>query len=702
MSFNPLPTTYYLLPTTYPNHPLINFTHLLSIGILAMSVDLQRLDHIKDYDQAIEALEEFVEDLVSEFVTSAEGKTYLKAHPEMEEYVGSWIDHLLYFGYAYESVTLPNMTVGNIDVIVTKIFPNKISLLDPEEANTAIPELSAFWQYLKREYKHPQAHKIIKLLKQIQPKFKHLMNDSRNFGIAKSFMMEGIAEGFDMTTQEGIEEFQQQYNQKLQGANPNPGLPNLGSFLGELSELEGDGVPSEGELQNLLQELVAEISADPSIELPPLSDLQHLVETEFAQKLAQETPGLSDKAMPLASFAIALLQEQEITATNPGKILTDFQTLLDFIGEPGIAVSGKRNLIPMKLLAELNQQLSEPIQTNLQRPQQKSYPTINGLYLLLRATGLGKIVQQGKKMKLILDSDILHQWSKMNPTERYFNLLEAWLLVANEEMLGERFSNMNEGIKCLQYWSRIPSKGQKFPDYQMQQNLRYYPEFHNLALMKLFGLVEATYGKPQKGKGWRVKSVKQTAWGKALIEAVSQGWTFPEMIWDDEEPEDIQFGKLQPVLQPYFPQWQKIIELPKIEPSTGVYVFKVSLHNIWRRIAISSELTLWDLSQLILQSVDFDSDHLDMFSYKNPLGRSVQAVHPYMDDSPTTEEVKIGELPLVEGSMMEYVFDFGDHWEFQVQLEEINRDDLRPDFGAIIASKGKAPEQYPDYDDYDE
>lgn len=666
-----------------------------SIGILAMSVDLQRLDHIKDYDQAIETLEEFVEDLVSEFVTSNEGKAYLKAYPEMEDYVGSWIDHLLYFGYAYESVTLPNMTVGNIDVIVTKIFPNKISLLDPEEAKTTIPELIAFWQYLKREYQHPQAHKIIKLLKQIQTNFKNLMNDSRNFGIAKSFMMEGIAEGFDMTTQEGIEEFQQQYNQKLQGANPNSGLPNLGSFLSELSELEGDGVPSEGELQNLLQELVAEISADPSIELPTLSDLQRLVEEEFAQKLAQEIPESSDKA-------IALLQEQEITATNLGTILTDFQTLLDFIGEPGIAVSGKRNLIPMKLLAELNQQLTEPIQTNLQRPQQKSYPTINGLYLLLRATGLGKIVQQGKKMKLILDSEMLHQWSSMNPTERYLNLLEAWLLVANEEMLGERFSNMNEGFKCLQYWSRIPSKGQKFPDYQMQQNLRYYPEFHNLALMKLFGLVEAPYGKPQKDKGWRVKSVKQTAWGKALIEAVSQGGTFPEMIWEDEKSEEIQFGKLQPVLQPYFPQWQKIIELPKSEPGTGVYVFKVSLHNIWRRIAISSELTLWDLSQLILQSVDFDSDHLDMFSYKNQLGRTVRAVHPYMDDSPTTEEVKIGDLPLVEGSTMKYVFDFGDHWEFQLQLEEINRDDLRPDFGEIIASKGKAPEQYPDYDDYDE
>ena len=67
-------------------------------------------------------------------------RLYLEAHPEMEEYVGSWIDHLLYFGYAYESVTLPHMTKNNVEVIVTQLFPSKISLLNPDEADTTIPE----------------------------------------------------------------------------------------------------------------------------------------------------------------------------------------------------------------------------------------------------------------------------------------------------------------------------------------------------------------------------------------------------------------------------------------------------------------------------------------------------------------------------------------------------------------------------------
>ena len=661
-----------------------------------MSVNLHQLDHIQDYEQAIAALEGFVEELVVEFVASAEGQAYLQAYPTMTEYVGSWVDHLLYFGYVYESVTLPQMTMGNVEVIVTQIFPRKISLLDPAEASTTIPELKAFWQFLQREYQHPQAHKIIKFLQQLQPKFPSMMNDPRNFGIAKSFLMSGIAAGFDMTTEEGIKQFQQEQNQELSATNQKSShLQNIGAVSSNLAIPPEKSLSQDDQikLEDQLRELATEILSEFPLEVPSAHEFQQQLKTNIIPLLTQKAPHMSPQQ-------ITILQQQDITQTSPGTILPDFQTLIDFIGETGIAVAGKRNLIPMKLLAQLNQQLAEPIEIDLQRPQQKSYPNIHGLYLLLRATGIGKIVRQGRKTRLTLDSAMVEQWSEMNPTEQYLSLLEAWLIIANEEMLGERASNMNEGFKCLQYWSRMPAKGEKFKDYQIQQNLRYYPEFHNLALMKLFGLVEASYGKPQPGKGWRVKSVKQTPWGKALIQAAFGNCTDPLMLWSDQTSEDIQFGQLQSILQPYFPQWQKVFKLPKPESVKGVYVFKVSWHQIWRRIAVASELTLWDLSRLILQSVDFDSDHLDMFSYKNQLGQTVRVLHPYMDESPATDEVKIADLPWEIGSLMEYLFDFGDNWEFQLQLEEINVDDLRPDYGEVIASKGKAPEQYPDWDEY--
>ncbi|MEL6929579.1 MAG: plasmid pRiA4b ORF-3 family protein [Cyanobacteria bacterium J06600_6] len=655
-----------------------------------MTVNLYKLDEIEDFDTAIAALEGFVEELTREFAVSSPGQAYLTAYPLMKEYVGSWVDHLLYFGYVYESATLPHLTKKNIEVILTQIFPNKISLLDPSEADTIIPELKAFWQWLDQEYQHPQASAIVEFLTQIQPDFGQIMNDPNNFGIAKSFLMSGMAAGFDMTSEAGIKKFQQQYNQEL-ASSDDLDLQDINGLIGNLT-VSGSELLSPAEqtqLTNTLQELASEVISAFPLEVPSAIEFQQQLQNDMLKQLAPKTPELSQRER-------LILQQQQISTATPGTLLRDFQTLLDFIGTEGIEVGGKRNLIPMKLLRQLNEQLAEPLNIDLKRPQQKSYPTINGLYLLLRATGMGKILKQGKKTRLTLDSIIYSQWCEMNPVEQYLNLFEAWLIFANEEMLGEHSTAMSEGFKCLQYWSRIPAKGQKFKDYKIQENLRYYPEFYNLALMKLFGLVSANYGKPDPGKGWRVKSVKQTPWGKALMQAAFQTCTDPSLFWETET-EEPNFGCLQLLLQPYFPAWQKAIALPKIEQKQGIFIFKVSWHQIWRKIAISSELTLWDLSQLILHSVDFDSDHLDMFSYKNSMGKTVKIFHPYMDEPSSTTEVKIGALPLEVSSVMEYLFDFGDNWEFQLQLEEI-QPDIRPDYGEIIASHGEAPPQYPDWD----
>ena len=660
-----------------------------------MTVNLYRIDSIKDYDEAIEALSDYVEELVDEFVQSPEGKAYLKAHPEMEEYVGSWIDNLLYFGYAYESVTLPHMTEDNVEAIVTRLFPNKVSLLNPDEADTTIPELTAFWQFLKREYQHRNATQIVKFLKKIQPQFKGMMNDPNKFGMAKSFFMAGTAAGFDLTTSEGLKDFQKHYNKNLGEAGASSPVPGgLGMLLGNF---QPPGIFPEV-ITSLPEEDVRNDDLDRETEIEGIEDYERQLRSSMWQALAEELPPLSEKAL-------ALLRQQKITETQPGTILQDFQTLLDFVGEKGIAVSGKQHCLPMKSLAELNQRLSNPIDIALKRPQQKSYPPINGLYLLLRASGLGQIVNRGKKPFLMLNRELLSSWESFNPTERYFTLLEAWMIRAHEEMLGERRSPLNEGNKCLQYWPRIPNKGQKIRNYGEQQSLSYSPELHNLALMQMFGLLQVESGKPEVGKGWRVKMVKKFPLGEALMQAMVRAFIERGMMWESEENPCIPFGELQPAFQPYFPEWQNTLAIPEFEIRSGVYIFKVYLGQIWRRIAISSQMTLEEFSSLILQSVNFDSDHLDMFRYKNQVGRTVEISHPYADGSPSTNEVCLGDLPLREGASMTYIFDFGDWWEFNIQLEKIDTNDLRTDYGAIVESKGSAPLQYPKWedeiDDYD-
>ncbi len=81
------------------------------------------------------------------------------------------------------------------------------------------------------------------------------------------------------------------------------------------------------------------------------------------------------------------LSSQRIDENGPGSVLIDFEALLGFV-EDGVRSTGKYHLLPMARLLELDQRMAKPLRPRLRRPQQKSFPHINGLYLLLRATQL--------------------------------------------------------------------------------------------------------------------------------------------------------------------------------------------------------------------------------------------------------------------------------------------------------------------------
>src|SRR2546425_10611757 len=92
-----------------------------------------------------------------------------------------------------------------------------------------------------------------------------------------------------------------------------------------------------------------------------------------------------------------VLREQVIDADQPGAVLRDFRTLLDYVGSQEVPVKGKSNLLPIQAIGELDQRLSRPLRLELQRPQLKSHPYLQGLHLLLRASGLSRVVGVGDK-----------------------------------------------------------------------------------------------------------------------------------------------------------------------------------------------------------------------------------------------------------------------------------------------------------------
>ena len=117
------------------------------------------------------------------------------------------------------------------------------------------------------------------------------------------------------------------------------------------------------------------------------------------------------------------------------------------------------------------------------------------------------------------------------------------------------------------------------------------------------------------------------------------------------------------------------------------------------RIAIGGDAYLDELADMILDAFDFDSDHLYRFSYKDRFGCTVEIDHPYLageSDNALADAVKIGEIPLIKGMRIKFLFDFGDQWKFAIQTESVDVGSVTKQ-PQVLEKHGKAPEQYGDY-----
>jgi hypothetical protein len=362
-------------------------------------------------------------------------------------------------------------------------------------------------------------------------------------------------------------------------------------------------------------------------------------------------------------------------------------------------VTGEQKLLPLRVLAPLNQKLSRPVELDLKRPQLKSYPPLNGLFLLIRASGLTILDSRGSKPSLLVDEAALASWAGLNPTEKYFTLLEAWFLRGSPAIVGEPASwswRPHQFGSWSHLLSRIPDQGLALAGQdELIWFLRYQPGLYNLALADLFGLISLEAGPPVPGEGWQLERLARTPLGEAIFHLLIDFFIgdFDRMLKYGDESE-FPCGELQPLFRPYFPEWQHNLKIPEVEFQAGLFIFTVSLGRIWRQIAIPGQMTLNDLSSAILNAYRFDFDHLYYFSYSNRFGTELKFYHSYMDEGPWAAEVQVGSLPLKPGQTMTYLYDFGDNWQFEVRLERIDPPDPKIKKPVLLESHGKAPQQY--------
>lgn len=75
---------------------------------------------------------------------------------------------------------------------------------------------------------------------------------------------------------------------------------------------------------------------------------------------------------------------------------------------------------------------------------------------------------------------------------------------------------------------------------------------------------------------------------------------------------------------------------------------------------------------------------------------AVEIDHAYLagdSDNALVDEMKIGDLPLSEGMRIDFLFDFGDQWEFGIVTERLNTE-AAEEMPVLLEAHGKAPAQY--------
>jgi hypothetical protein len=425
-----------------------------------------------------------------------------------------------------------------------------------------------------------------------------------------------------------------------------------------------------------------------------------------------------------------------ITETEPVPLVRDFQSFLDYVAanKPYLTPKG---YISGKDLFEINKGMTYPIGDTTVRSGQQLYPQLHLFFHLAQA---GRLIQKasGKVDKTVLQlSDRATDYSELTPTEKYVFLLETLWVDTNWKHVE---ASIFKGLGILDAQTVLGKLAGRTPNVPIRaKDLVSVPD--SLGYLWIYfshlGFWTVTQNKEIASAFKRsfypgmvtplplgvtlapilIKERNYVLWNlpfrRELGEwKVNPGQPLPEEYLGargakkSKKPKIVQRDQTgEPFFLPFVPlfaEGELRNTLPRETEKTvdGIYLFRVALaKGTWRKIEISSNHTLLDLHNAIQNAFQFDSDHLYSFFMDSIPWSDEKFSSPYEDEGPHVDEVKIGELGLAKGQTILYLFDYGDEWHFHVTLEEIQQSSRLPKKPQIIESKGKSPEQYPNWEE---
>ncbi len=387
--------------------------------------------------------------------------------------------------------------------------------------------------------------------------------------------------------------------------------------------------------------------------------------------------------------------------------IIEFDRLIEFIKNEQPILSAKLGVFGKKDSFELNSMLVNPKVVTAPNYNQEQFPVIDLMFNLALLGGLFYKGNNEKGKPALIETPKLESYLALNDSEKYVFLLQTYWTKYEFEEKFDRFIMITEFYYFLARIANSEPNERILSDGYFQVNYMFSTGaafIHHLRFFDL-GELELVEGVTSKYED-SIKAFIPNDFGIAIADFLCTDalkfWNREDLVYlsilDDSLKLDIE-GEPFEAFRNLFPKNAVTHTVPEIvgdELFGGVYHFKVSLSKtLWRKIKISSKDTFGNLHTAIQRAFEFDDDHLYAF-YINGNRRTGKPIYCgyAQEGGPVAEETTFEDVGLFKGQKLSYLFDFGDMWEFNLELIEIDKEEPLPLHPIITEVKGESPEQY--------
>lgn len=387
-------------------------------------------------------------------------------------------------------------------------------------------------------------------------------------------------------------------------------------------------------------------------------------------------------------------------------ITEDFQIFLSHLkSKKSLELTTSGAKLKTKDLLELNEQSNHKALWINEKSTQKKFSMLNFFQHIAIYGKLAKIFTNEKGINNLIPTERLELFFQLNTSEQYCFILKTLWCDVNWKKI-----NDDRGLWFIRDGVEILTKAKVNKVYSISNR--------HIAKLKLY-LMFKPYCEFFECMGWYelipkkgitkvdsydlpYESIMITEFGSQIGQILSKErnwlkWNSRESFdfWDEEDDisdEKSEVDFIAPFKVFFDEPVDDILPLPPILFKGGRYVFRLDISKTsYRLIEIGGKATLLDLHEMIQDGLNFDNVHLFSFT----IDEQEFTGAPYDFDSPeyTAQDILIGNLDLEKGKKINYVFDFGDNWEFTLVVELLDETVTEPE-PKVIKRVGKAPKQY--------